>query len=169
MIFRWCLCLTWYTKPLRWVFICQLHWKATVTTTKLLAEKVQHTTIWVLFLVVFVANWAVGEMSGMAEATGHSTVARYISITDSREASTLDRPKKLHLLYPKLTSAEIERLFSHLKLTKSDWRASLGNKRLNQLLNMKLNMEEEMWESIKYEAEVKCSKLIQMIKHLLNE
>jgi len=30
----------------------------------------------------------VGEMGGMAEATGHSTAARYISITDPLEAST---------------------------------------------------------------------------------
>jgi len=30
----------------------------------------------------------VGEIAGMAEATGHSTTARYISITDCQEAST---------------------------------------------------------------------------------
>jgi len=52
-----------------------------------------------------------------------------------------------------LSSAKVERLFSHLKLAKSE--------RLNQLLNINLNMEEEMWESIKYESEVKCARLIQ--------
>jgi len=60
-----------------------------------------------------------------------------------------------------LSWAQVERLFSHLKLTKSDWRASLGIKRVNQLLNIKLNMEEEMWESIKYEAAIKLAILIQ--------
>jgi len=72
VIFKWCLCLTWYTKPLCWVF-------SLVIPKKRLAEKVPHSCIWVLFLVVLIAGWGVGEMSGMAEATGHSTTARYIS------------------------------------------------------------------------------------------
>ena len=88
---------------------------------------------------------------------------------------TSEKSKDLQLLYPNLTylysvsvsvslslsSAEVERLFSHLKLTKSDRRASLGNKRLNQLLNIKLNMEEETWESVKYGAAVKWASLKQ--------
>ena len=83
VIFKWCLCLTWYTKPL-----C-FHWsialKSQCHNKKHLAEKVPHTSIWVLYLVVLFTSWGVG---GMAEATGHSTIARYISITDSQEAST---------------------------------------------------------------------------------
>ena len=58
-----------------------------------------------------------------------------------------------------LSSAEVERLFSHLKLIKSDRRASLGNRRLVQLLNIKLNSEDSLWEEVKKLA---CQKWLSM-------
>ena len=51
-----------------------------------------------------------------------------------------------------LSSAEVERLFSHLKLIKSDRRASLSNTRLNQLLNIKLNLDSNNWNETKLAA-----------------
>jgi len=133
-----------------------------------LPEKVPHTSICVLLLVVLVASW------GMAETNGHSSqVHLYYWFLGSfywtehlvGQRTCICCTQNWHisiaLLFHCHYPCQKLRLFSYLKLTKSDWRAILGNKRLNQLLNIKLNMEEDMWESIKYEAEVKLAKLIQ--------
>lgn len=48
-----------------------------------------------------------------------------------------------------LSSAEVERLFSHLKIIKSDKRTSLSNKVLNWVLNIKLNLDNELQDRVK--------------------
>lgn len=51
-----------------------------------------------------------------------------------------------------LSSAEVERLFSHVKIIKSDKRSALSNRCLNLLLNIKLNAPVEFLGRIKSEA-----------------
>lgn len=77
---------------------------------------------------------------------------------------TSDKSSSLRDMYPtlahlysimatlSLSSAEVERLFSHLKLVKTDRRASLSNKRLNQLLNIKLNLHNIGWSDVRRAA-----------------
>lgn len=48
-----------------------------------------------------------------------------------------------------LSSAEVERLFSHVNIIKNDRRSSLSNKTLNCILNIKLNIDDELAERIK--------------------
>ena len=47
-----------------------------------------------------------------------------------------------------LSTAEVERVFSQLKLIKTDHRYSLKTKRLEQLLNIKLNCTDDLFSKL---------------------